>query len=64
MSFADLIAVGSSVMILQYCAPEIPENSANRIDYFLWVIPICGGGTALFGLLMIGILWPMEIGQR
>ena len=64
MNFVDLTAVASTVMILQYNAPEIPENSTNKFEFFRWVIPICGGGTVLFGLLMIFMLWPMEIGQR
>ena len=66
MSFADLISVASAVMVLQYNAPEIPENSTNKFEYFRWVIPICGGGTVLFCLLMIFILWifGIEIGQR
>ena len=64
MSFTDMIAVGSAIMILQYNAPEIPKDSSTKIEYFRWVIPCCGAGTFMFALIMIIILWPMNIGKR
>ena len=64
MTFIDMIAVGAAVMILQYNAPEIPEDSSVKVDYFRRVIPCCGGGASVFGLIMIIILWRMKIRQR
>ena len=63
-TFVDVITIGSTVMLLQYYMPDIPEDPTIKVDYFRWVLSSCCGKTSIFGLIMIAILGPMKIGQR
>ena len=55
--FADVITIGSTVMLLQYHMPEIPEDTSIKVDYFRWVLSGCCGGTSIFGLIIIYIIY-------
>ena len=64
MSFVDKVSCGAALMVVQQYMPDIPEGSTLKYDYFQWILVYGCGGAAIFGLLMIALLWPMKIGQR
>ena len=63
MCFINELSMGAAVRLIQLYIPET-EESIHKIEYFQWAIVFVCGGAAVFGLLIIAVLWRMEIGQR
>ena len=61
MSFVDKVSGGVALMIVQNAMPEPAESDPFFFETVL--VYVCGG-AAILGLVMIGLLWPMTIGQR
>ena len=61
MSFVDKVSGGVALMLVQNAMPEPAESDPFFFETVL--VYVCGG-AAILGLVMIGLLWPMTIGQR
>jgi len=59
MSFADKLANGGGIMLIQYIA-----NKAEDTGYFRDVLASVTGGPALMGALLILTLAPVSVGDR
>ena len=63
MSFVDKFSSGAAIMVIQLYTPET-DGSIHKIEFFKWGIVFVCGGAAIFGLLIIAVLWRMKIGKR
>jgi hypothetical protein len=61
MSFVDKVSCGVALMLIQN---QMPDPAEENPQFFEFVLVYGCGGAAIFGLLVIVALWPMEIGQR
>merc|ERR1712083_405703 len=59
ISFADKLANGGCIMLIQYIA-----NKAEDTGYFRDVLASVTGGPALMGALLILTLAPVNVGDR
>ena len=64
MSFVDKVSCGAILIVIQNNAPIKLHPCEMNCDYFLYVLVIACGFASVFGLLAIGALFPMSIGQR
>ena len=61
MSFVDKVSCGIALMLIQN---QMPEPAESDPPFFESVIVYWCGGAAIFGVLIMAILWPMKLGQR
>ena len=61
MSFVDKVSCGVALMLIQN---EMPDPAEDDPYFFQSVLVYGCGGAAVFGLLVVVLLWPMEIGRR
>ena len=61
MSFVDKVSCGVALMLIQ---SDMPDPAENDPRFFQCVLVYGCGGAAIFGLLVIVLLWPMKVGKR
>ena len=61
MSFVDKVSCGIALMLIQN---QMPDPATDDPQFFESVIVYWCGGAAIFGVLIMAILWPMKLGQR
>ena len=73
MSFVDKVSCGVALMLIQSKMPDLsrfqdvlPEDETDELSepFFETVIVYWCGGAAIFGVIIMAILWPMKLGQR
>ena len=72
MSFVDKVSCGVALMLIQSKMPDLsrfqddlPEDEEPLSEpFFETVIVYWCGGAAIFGVIIMAILWPMKLGQR
>ena len=64
MGFVEKISVGATILFIQKCMPELPDENQVTIPYFKWILAFGCGGMFIFSLVLIVFLMPLKIGQR